>query len=361
MLPISVCIIAKNEEEYVERCLNSIKPYGFEIVFVDTGSTDSTLELASKFTNKIYHFVWCDDFSAARNLAMQKASNPWIFSIDCDESVTSLDLSALEKWMAIQEAANVPALGRVSRINLVNTQNTYTEHISRFFHKDFYHFAGSIHEQLVPLPSVSEKADNTGTVLPSPCNVPIALEHFGYENAECLTQKAHRNITLLLQEHKKAPEDSYILFQLGQSYYVLREYQKALHYFDLGLAQDVNPEEDYVQNMVESYGYCLLQQKEYKKALQLENIYDAFSKRADFVFLMGLIYMNNGLFPEAIHCFEAATAIPACSVDGVNSYKAWYNAGVIHECLGNITQARSFYEKALPYEAAAARLSKLQP
>lgn len=359
MLPISVCIIAKNEEEYIERCLNSIKPYGFEIIFADTGSTDHTLELAAKFTSKIYHFAWCDNFSAARNFAIQKASNPWILSIDCDESVTSLDLSALEKWMAVQGSANVPALGRVSIINLVNTQDTYTERISRFFHKDFYHFAGSIHEQLVPLPSVSGEADNAGTALPSLCNVPIALEHFGYENAECLTQKAHRNITLLLQEHKKSPEDSYILFQLGQSYYVLEDYQKALYYFDLGLAQDVDPEEDYVQYMVESYGYCLLHEKEYQKALQLENIYDVFAGRADFVFLMGLVYMNNGLFDRAVHCFETAATVPECSVEGVNSYKAWYNAGVINECLGNTTQARSFYEKALPYEAAAARLSKL--
>lgn len=68
MHPISVCIIAKNEEARIEPCLQSIKPCGFEIV-VDTGSTDRTKEIAARYADKVLDFVWCDDFSAARNFS----------------------------------------------------------------------------------------------------------------------------------------------------------------------------------------------------------------------------------------------------------------------------------------------------
>ncbi len=70
MLPISVCIIAKNEEKHLDECLKRLELYHYEIVLVDTGSTDSTLEIAAKYTDRIYHFDWINDFSAAKNYAV---------------------------------------------------------------------------------------------------------------------------------------------------------------------------------------------------------------------------------------------------------------------------------------------------
>ena len=84
-LPVTVCIIAKNEEKYIEQCLRYLLPYEMEIVVVDTGSTDRTKEIAMKYTDKVYDFTWINDFSAARNFAASKASNNWILSVDCDE------------------------------------------------------------------------------------------------------------------------------------------------------------------------------------------------------------------------------------------------------------------------------------
>ena len=74
--------------------------------------------------------------------------------------------------------------------------------------------------------------------------------------------------------------------------------------------------------------------KRYKEALGLEGIYDVFSVRADFVFLMGLIYMNNGLLDEAVGQFKKAATMRESVVDGINSYRAYYNIGVIYECSG---------------------------
>lgn len=85
MITISVCMIVKNEEEILERCLNSVAELADEIVIADTGSTDATREIAGRYTDKVYDFPWTDDFSAARNFVFSKASMEYIYSVDADE------------------------------------------------------------------------------------------------------------------------------------------------------------------------------------------------------------------------------------------------------------------------------------
>ena len=85
MITVSLCMIVKNEEKILERCLDSIADLMDEIVIVDTGSTDATRELARKYTEKVYDFQWVDDFSAARNFAFSKAGMDYICSADADE------------------------------------------------------------------------------------------------------------------------------------------------------------------------------------------------------------------------------------------------------------------------------------
>lgn len=85
MITISLCMIVKNEEKNLERCLSSYAPLMDEIIVVDTGSTDRTKEIAARFTDKIYDFEWINDFSAARNFSFEKATCDYIFSADADE------------------------------------------------------------------------------------------------------------------------------------------------------------------------------------------------------------------------------------------------------------------------------------
>ena len=84
-MTISVCMIVKNEEKNLAGCLDCLKEIADEIVIVDTGSTDKTKEIAAQYTDKIYDFVWVDDFSAARNFAFSKATMDYIYSADADE------------------------------------------------------------------------------------------------------------------------------------------------------------------------------------------------------------------------------------------------------------------------------------
>ena len=88
MITISLCMIVKNEEDVLARCLDSVADLVDEIVIVDTGSTDATKEIAARYTDKIYDFRWIDDFSAARNYAFSKASCEYIYTADADEVIS---------------------------------------------------------------------------------------------------------------------------------------------------------------------------------------------------------------------------------------------------------------------------------
>lgn len=85
MITISLCMIVKNEEKLLARCLDSVADFMDEIIIVDTGSTDRTKEVAARYTDRIYDFVWVNDFAAARNFAFSRASMEYIYSADADE------------------------------------------------------------------------------------------------------------------------------------------------------------------------------------------------------------------------------------------------------------------------------------
>lgn len=353
MFPISVCLIAKNEEQNIARCLDVLCRLKCEIILTDTGSTDQTLSIAARYPVQIYHFNWCNDFSAARNFCISKASHDWILTIDCDEF---LEISCLPDALAF--FSFLPAQGKSSQIGNILLYNTYssefvsnitTDYIGRFFHRNYFYYSGAIHEQLV-----SDSIENIQYY-----NLPLRFHHAGYADDSIRLQKALRNIPLLELELDRSHPDPYILFQLGQSYFSIKQYEKALEYFSQGLSFDLDPRIEYVQTMVESYGYCLLNLKRYEEALQLEGIYDSFCNHADFVFLMGLIYMNNALFQNAVDEFTKATGISSHSMEGVNSYLAHYNIGVIYECLGHTADAKKFYQKCGDYQPAQFRLHSL--
>src|SRR4051812_35348708 len=83
-LPVSICIIAKNEENNLPQLFESIKELAEEIILTDTGSTDKTKDIALNYGAKIYDFEWSDDFSKARNFCISKATQKWIFFMDAD-------------------------------------------------------------------------------------------------------------------------------------------------------------------------------------------------------------------------------------------------------------------------------------
>ncbi len=350
MIPISVCMIAKNEEQNVHNCLAPLKKLGFDLVVTDTGSTDLTKSLVSQYTDHLYHFEWKNDFSAARNFSISKASYDWILVVDFDEYLKEADIQNLLSF-ADFHSNEIGTITRHNPCNLLSGQSSImTEQVARFFNRNYNAYSGIIHEQVLPI-------DKSAPVY---FPIDISFYHHGYEEENCLTEKARRNLDLLLLSLKDNPDDPYLLFQTGKCYQILKDFPTACQYFDAGLSYDIDPALTYVQDMVESYGYCLLEQHEYEAALGLANIYDLFSSQAGFVFLMGLIYMNNALFEQAIREFQKATSMKTGKTKGINSYMPNYNIGVIYECTGNKENAIKFYTKCGDYPPAKHRLSLLQ-
>lgn len=349
MLPISVCIIAKNEEARIERLLTSLQPYHFEIVIVDTGSTDRTKELAAQYTNKIFDFVWCNDFSKARNFSLQMASNDWILMMDCDEWIESIDAEELDYFRKhLSQAA-----GSVIRRNLVGNPNhpsvsiDYTE---RFFSRKRYHYTRTIHEQLTP---------KYGKVLETYL-LNFTICHDGYLMSE--TQriaKAQRNISLLQGELQQTPDDPYILYQLGKGYEMLPDLPAACLYYEQALQQELDPSLAYTQALVIAYGEDLLAQGLAEKALALTTLYPAYATTADFIYLMGTIYLHNKQYEQALDEFEKAITYDTAKKEGANSFLAYYEIGKILSMISEWDMARRYFTLCGSYPPALQALKVL--
>jgi len=349
-MELSICIIVKNDEVALEKCLKSLAPYEVEIVIVDTGSTDKTKKTAKRYTDSVYDFKWCDDFSKAKNYAVHLAKNEMVLVLDSDEWIESLDEKELCKLMQ----KNQGQIGRIQRVNLLEKDGIpqdNKEWIHRIFSKEHFMYEGKIHEQVI-----SKRKQEYLTY-----QAPITIMHTGYLGTkEKLEAKAKRNLTLLLLELKEEEEDPYILYQIGKSYTLLKDAQMACTYFSKALSFDLNPKLEYVTDMVESYGYALLSANRNKEALAFEQIADTFSDTADFVLLMGFIYMNNEMFDLAVAAFVKATTIERAKTTGANSFLAYYNAGVVKECLCDVDNACRFYKKCGNYQPALARLAVIE-
>ena len=339
---ISICIITKNEENNLKVCLEQIKNLGYEIVVIDTGSTDNTKSIALQYTTAIYDFIWCDDFSAARNFAIDHASNDFILMVDSDEFLKDINQNKLEELLL----TNPDSVGRIQRQNHFfrdGSKFCSLERVNRLFSKKKYHYEGKIHEQII-------ENDHKDYLT---YEVPLLFDHSGYDGSiEERKKKANRNIKLLKRSLQENGPDPYTLYQLGKGYYLEQDYNSASCYFDTALTFDLNPKLEYVIDMVEMYGYSLLNSGKPEQALLLSNIYDEFSHSADFVYLMGFIYMNHGKFQQAIDEFLKATKYKECKVIGVNSYLAHYNVGVIYECLGQKDYAVFYYTQCGDYKLA---------
>lgn len=346
---ISICLIVKNEERILDRCLNQLIKLDYEIVISDTGSTDKTKEIAKRYTEKVYDYSWNQDFAAARNFVISKASNEYVLMIDSDEIIVSFDKARLEEL--IQQNPN--GIGRVLIISdYTRGEERYrtNSRISRLFTKELYCYEGRVHEQVVP---------KKGFLVGEDYDVPIHIHHEGYDgDLEIRRMKTQRNINLLLEELADKGDDPYILYQLGKSYYMQEDYTESYEWFGKALYFDLDPRLEYVQDMVESYGYALLNSQQYEAAMQLLGVYDEFAVSADYVYLIGLIYMNNARFTESIREFKKATQMNVNKTDGVNSYRAFYNIGVIYECLGQMEKAIVYYKKCGEYPQAIQRLKQ---
>lgn len=353
MIPISVCIITKNEAEYLEQCLAALKPYPFEIVVTDTGSDDNSLEIARQYTDRVYEFAWIDDFSAARNFCISHASHDVILSLDTDEFLRPLD------WDALQQAVekHPHSLGAIELFSYFDVDGE-TKHqivrLERLFNRRYYHFVNPIHEFLVPHDTMTSASH----IASASYEAPVSVDHVGYQgSAEKLQQKAERDIALISAEIEADPQNPYLHFQLGQSYMLMRDHENALLWFRKAMELHPMPGADYTLVLLCNYAGILLDEGQVAEAANILSYRDSFADNKDFLCLSGRIWLRLGQPLKALPEFVQALSAPKYSLS--DPHTPSYYIGFIYEMFGKRDIARTHYENCGNYAPAVEALRRM--
>lgn len=347
---ISLVMIVRNEEKVIARCLESVRGLVDEIIIVDTGSTDSTIDIAHTYGAKIYHFGWVNDFSQARNFALSKANYQYRFILDADEYVEFWDKKEMNLLL------NKEFIGVLQRCDCYEYKGEIKKskcYISRLLTSDAY-YEGSIHEQVVS--SVQR------------IKIPVTIGHDGYLYAD----KSERNLRILFSEIEKTPEDSYLLFQVAHTLFAAEKYEEAhlyyKRYFKVSKIDEV-----YRCGAVVDYVYNIINIGEFEEGLKIiVQEKERYSDSPDFNFACGHFYRELVLSNVEKYisylpyiedsfkkCLEIGETTKYDSVVGTGSYEAAYNLGAWYEVTGQLEEARKYYQMSsgLGYEKARERLS----
>jgi len=285
---ISLSMIVKNEGKHLTGCLNSVKNFVDEIIIVDTGSIDNTIQIAESFVAKIFHFEWTNDFSEARNFALSKSNCDWILYLDADERLDND--SALKLKQYANQSGNIGYYCTIKSYDSHAQRNDTIRYVRFFKNHPQARFTGKVHEQITPsLEKLNYKFVHSD----------ILIHHIGYDiSKEDKKKKATRNLKLLEKEYAVEKSD-YVLFQIAQSNFILENFDNAKQIF----LQLIKSKRLNKQFKAESYSYlsqiCFnnFQNKEAEQfindAIRLNN------SQTFYHLLRSKIVLRNGNIAEA--------------------------------------------------------------
>ena len=231
-MKISVCYIAKNEAQDLPRSLQSVQAAADEIIFVDTGSTDDSVQIAESYGAKIFHFAWCDDFSAPRNYAIERATGDWIIFPDADEYFIAPDTVR----SAVENVARTDADAiMVMRININSTNDGMErsrDYAMRAFRRsEHLRYLGQIHEMLTR---------DDGKLNLFYADSSLNMYHIGYAN-DRIKGKLERNMKILRDSLERDGAQPWHYLYLPSHYFGLGEYKNALDAARKAIASPVKP------------------------------------------------------------------------------------------------------------------------
>lgn len=337
---VTLAMIVKNEAANLEACLESVRGQVSEIVIVDTGSSDNTVEIARKYTDKVYHYPWHEDFSAARNYAIEKATGDWILSLDADEELLPGTgyLEQLSSGDNHLEAYLLPLNNHTS--DTTGQYNTFL--VLRLFKNDGrYRFKGRIHEQ-VTIPDSEAVGIAQGPVIGH--KRPPAKER---------NRKRKRNLTLLKKAYTEDPDNDFLRYYLGVEWLALGKPDRALPFFRLAYENLTDNQILFRGPALRYLVMCLHAQGRLEEAtalcLNAQERYPAFT---DIYYLCGVLFAEKKEYRQAvkqlIKAVECGTPPVLYShMSGTESFLAYYHLGHCHEMLGQVETARRYYEQAL--------------
>ncbi len=335
MATLSLCMIVKNEEDVIGRALDCVKDFVDEIIIVDTGSIDKTKEIVKNYTDKIYEFVWIDDFAAARNFSFSKATKEYVMWLDADDVISIENQNALKK---LKDSLDGSVDMVKMKYNVAFDENgnpTFSYYRERILKRSMnYRWVGEIHEVITP----------RGNVI----SCEIAIFH-----KKMRPNEPQRNLKIfekMLSEGKRLePRDQY--YYARELFYNNRT-PEAIEQFNSYLSEG----KGWIENNIDAckdLANCYYRIQDNEKAITSlfrSFLYD--SPRAEICCDIGKHFVNINQFQTAIFWYEIACNSEMNEEKGgflsidCYGYIPYLQLCVCYDRLGNREKAMEYNEKA---------------
>lgn len=354
--------MTKNEEKNIKKCIDSFKDIVHEIIVVDTGSTDKTVEIAKKCGAKVYYYEWNNDFASARNVALDHASGDWIIYMDADEYFYNNTSKNIPNLLS-QIRKDVDSL-LCELINIDNSdkKEKSTAHVIRIFRNNpQIRFNYKIHEMVMNNGKCMRSAIVSRDLL--------LIYHTGY-SSEIVLSKFERNLALLKEEEQSGKCRDMTYFYIGDCYHAVKQYTKAIEYMrkyistgHRNMGSNMKPYSVIIESMI-YLGY------KYKDIMrEIDAAIKKFPKHPLLYNHKAVVENSNNKFDSALKLFHKTLELQAVYddvetnfIEG-NLFNIYYNMGCLYEYKNNYNNAMEYYLKSLKekkdYQAAFEKLMRI--
>lgn len=342
---ISLCMIMRDEEEHLARCLTSVQGAVDEIVIVDTGSLDRSVEIAARFGATVLHEEWRGDFATPRNTAIDAASGDWILVLDADEEI--IGARALRQLVR-QEGVEGWSLREMNFIGEERGIDSVVMSAFRLFrNRPEYRYDGALHEQVV------DKVSRAGFGVRRFTDVEI--HHYGYlEPTSRAKKKADRNMAIVKAELRRKPDDAFTLFNAGVEYQRVGRHTEALDHFARSFRNLSSLDTYYASLLIRNIVTSLYVTGRNDEALDvLADGLQAYPDFADLHHLEGRVFTARREYRAAVRSFKRAIEIGEHGGDryltqtGMGSFYALSGLGMLHHLMGDTSEAVRCLKRAI--------------
>lgn len=339
---LSLCMIVRDNAGTIKACLESIRPWVDEMIVVDTGSVDQTPEIAARLGARVFHFPWCDSFSAARNESLRHARGQWIFWMDSDDTITAEQGRKLRQ-LAYQD---VPAdsMAYVLQVHCPGpgddgqAEITVVDHVKLFRNLPGMCFEGRIHEQIIP--AIRRAGGEIAWT-------DIFVVHSGYDHsAEGQERKKQRDLKLLHLELQEQPDHPFTLFNLGMTYADIDEHREAVGYLEKSIARSTAGE-SHLRKAYSLLAHSYRQTKEIDKAWSVcQRALELFPRDPELLFRKAGLLIDRGHLQDAAQAYLDVLQTKddrhfTSVVQGIQGYLTRQNLAVTYGELGDGPKAEA--------------------
>jgi tetratricopeptide (TPR) repeat protein len=336
---LSLCMIVKNEAENLPRCLESVKDAVDEMVVLDTGSTDATIEIARSYGAQIAEFEWCDDFAVARNEALKHVTADWVLVLDADERLVTAVVPLLRQLIEREDALVI----NLVRQEIGATQSPYSL-VSRLFrHHPAVQFSRPYHAMIDD--SVAQLLQHEPDWQVLNC-ADVAILHDGYQPGAITSRDKLQTAKITMERAWRAnPEDPYVCSKLGALYVQMDDFTKGIQLLERGLRSFSTPTAPILYELHYHLGIAYTRLKQYQLA---EQHYQTAAQQPILDRLKLGAYNNLGnLLKGKGDLFNAEKTYQTCLEIDPNFAIGYYNLGMTLKAKGQLEPAITHYQTAI--------------